>query len=113
MGRKAVVPLFPLLIVYRVLCYFYWNTQRGPKRWREIRYEKNRIPKVMFFFVSVLILTVLRLFDFIFENKFQAERLNSHAQVYGFLKGHVKRPKKSKEPVKTDNRNFFLISREE
>ena len=66
----------------------------------------------MFFFVSVLILTVLRLFDFIYENKFQAGRLNSHAQVYGFLKGHVKRPKKSREPVKTDNRNVFLISRE-
>ena len=111
--RKTVVPPFLLLIVHRAFCYFYWNTQRGSLWWREIRYEKNRIPKVMFFFVSVLILTVLRLFDFIFENKFQAERLNSHAQVYGFLKGHVKRPKKSKEPVKTDNRNFFLISREE
>ena len=48
-------------------------------------------------------------FDFIFKNKFQAGRLNSHAQVYGFLKGHVKRPKKSKEPVKTDNRNFFFL----
>jgi len=61
----------------------------------------------MFSFVSVLILTVLRVFDFIFKSKFQAGRLNSHAQVYGFLKEHVKRPKKSKEAVKTDNRNFF------
>ena len=107
--RKTVVPPFLLLIVHRAFCYFYWNTQRGSLWWREIRYEKNRIPKVMFFFVSVLILTVLRLFDFIFKNKFQAGRLNSHAQVYGFLKGHVKRPKKSKEPVKTDNRIFFFL----
>ena len=76
---KTVVPPLPLLIVHRALSFFYWNTQRGPLRWREIRYEKNRIPKVIFFFVSVLIMTVLRLFDFIFENKFQAGRLNSHA----------------------------------
>ena len=79
--EKTVVPPFLRLIVHRALSFFYWNTQRGPLRWREIRYEKNRIPKVIFFFVSVLIMTVLRLFDFIFENKFQAGRLNSHAQV--------------------------------
>ena len=56
--EKTVVPPLPLLIVHRALSFFYWNTQRGPLRWREIRYEKNRIPKVMFSFVSVLILSI-------------------------------------------------------
>ena len=58
---KTVVPPLPLLIVHRALCYFYRNTQRGSLWWREIRYEKNRIPKVMlvmFSFVSVLILSI-------------------------------------------------------
>ena len=77
--------------------------------------ERDKVPKKIEFprSCSSSCLYWSWVFDFIFKNKFQAGRLNSHAQVYGFLKGHVKRPKKSKELVKTDNRMFFLISREE